>query len=161
VTDDPVHNSLLAASLDDLKPYVAAAGLVGIFAIPAEIVVPVVRRLRGQTGVALGPGLVNLANGLLALCVVRFFRQRPEVWREWRTHIPRWSVTAGMVYLVLGPMTATGWKRAVLLPRRSPLWGTISPIGLLQGTLLIVAFARARRARTSETTPSPRNGAAS
>ena len=120
------------------------------------------RRLRGQSGVALGPGLMNLANGVLALAVVRHFRRRPERWQEWRTRIPRWSGTAGLVYLSLSPVAAAGWKRAVLLPRRSPLWGgVISPIGLIQITLVVLGFSRARRARASGTTASPTSGAAS
>ena len=162
VEDAPGHRPPSAAAIDDLKPYVAAAAIVGLLGTPAEIVVPVVRRLRGRSGVALGPGLMNLANGLLALAVVRHFRRRPELWEEWRTRIPRWSGAAGLVYLSLSPVTAAGWKRAVLLPRRSSLWGgVISPIGLIQITLLVVGFSRARRARASGTTPSPTSGAAS
>ena len=142
-----------ATAFDDLTPYSAAVAVVDFLGLPAEILVPAVRRLRGDRGVPLGAGLVNLGNGLLALVAVRFFRHRPGLWHESTSRLPRWAGPAVIGYLALAP--AAAWQRGVVLRRRSALWGTgIHPVGLLQITLLLVGLARARR-------PSPRSGAAS
>jgi hypothetical protein len=53
---------------------------------------------------------------------------------------------AGLAYLTLSPVAAAGWRWPEILRSRSPLWRElISPIGLLQITLLWLAFYRARR----------------
>jgi hypothetical protein len=154
--------SPLAIALEEIKPYVATAGVVGLFGTPADILVPVVRRLRGDTGVALGPNLMSLANGLLAIGTVRHFRRHRERWQRLTRGFPQWTGLAGMLYLAFGPVAAGGWKRAVILRRRSPLWGAaISPTGLLQLVLVSVALGRARRGRVSGPPPNPRSGAAS
>lgn len=133
-----------AAVFDELKPYAAAIGAVGILGAPVEIVVPIVRRLRGETGVSMGPGLVNLANGLVVVAVVGYFRRRPAQWERWKGTVPAWL--GGLVYLLPAPATAAGWQRGVILRRRSPLWGElISPIGLLQVALMTVVVHRLRR----------------
>jgi hypothetical protein len=154
--------SPLAIALEEIRPYVAPAGVVGLLGIPADILVPVVRRLRGDTGVALGPNLLTLANGLLAIGTVHRLRRHRERWQRLTRRLPPWAGLAGMLYLALGPAAAGGWKRAVILRRRSPLWGAaISPTGLLQLVLVSVALGRARRGRASGPPPSPRSGAAS
>ncbi len=147
--DDPVARSLMTAALDEVKPYVLTVGAVAVLGTPAEIVVPIVRRLRRRSGVSVGPGLVNVVNGIVALGVARYVRQRPEQWQRWRRgRLPRWGPMTGLVYLTVSPAAAAGWKRGVILRRRSPLWaGLISPIGLLQGALVLGAVHRARRAR--------------
>jgi hypothetical protein len=144
----------MAAALDDIKPYAAAAGAVALFGTPAEVAVPIVRRLRRQSGVSMGPGLMNLANGVFAVGVARYFRQRPEQWQRWKHgRIPRWTRLAGLVYLTVSPAVAACWKGGVLFRRRTPLWGgLISPIGLLQITLLFVTLYRARRVQPSDVT---------
>ena len=135
------------AVLDELKPYAAAIGAVGILGAPVELVVPIVRRLRGQSGVSMGPGLVNLANGLVVLVVVGYFHRRPAQWEKRRRVLPPRSYRfGGLVYLLLAPATAAGWQRGVILRRRSPLWGAlISPIGLLHVALVSVVVHRVRR----------------
>ncbi|MGY1661727.1 hypothetical protein ACI78Q_10975 [Geodermatophilus sp. SYSU D00705] len=139
-----------AAVLDEIKPYVVAVGAVSLFGTPAEVAVPIVRRLRGRSGVSAGPGLMNLGNGLVALGIAHYFRRRPAQWRRWRRErIPRRAAIAGLLYLTLSP-AAAGWKRGVVFPGRSPLWGGfVSPIGLLQISLAVVALHRARRARSA------------
>jgi hypothetical protein len=151
----------MAAALDDIKPYVVTAGVVALFGTPAEIAVPVVRRLRHRSGVSIGPGMANLVNGIVALGVAHYVRQRPAQWQRWKHKpIPRWGRIAGVAYLTVSPAAAAGWKRGVILPRRTPLWGgLISPIGLLQITLVIVAISRAGRARSSEVTGAPEDDA--
>lgn len=146
-----VTDPFLAAAFDDGKPYTAAVYAVGLLGAPAELVVAVVRRLRGRPGVSLGPGWMNLANELVALGVVRFFRRRPAL-RQRLSHsrIVRWSVIPLTVYLVLSPAAAAGWQQAEVLRGRSPLWGGLVPLsGLLHIMLLALAFIRARRARLS------------
>jgi hypothetical protein len=142
--------SPLAIALEEIKPYVATAGVVGLFGTPADILVPVVRRLRGHTGMALGPSLMTLANGLLAIGAVHHFRRHRERWQRLTRGLPQWAGLACLLYLALGPAAAGGWKRAVILRRRSPLWGAVvSPTGLLQLGLVCVALGRARRGRAS------------
>jgi hypothetical protein len=156
---DPADQPPWAAAFTGLKPYIATVALVELVGGPAEFLVPVARRLRGEMGVSLGPGLVNLGSGLLALGVVRFFRRCPGLWEEKRPRIPAWSGPAALGCLTLAPAAAAGWKRGVVLRRRSALWGAvIHPVGLLQITLLLDGLSRAR---ASATPPSPRSGAAS
>ena len=65
------RNPQLAAALEDIKPYALAAGAVSLLGTPAEFGVPIGRRLRGKSGVSIGPGLMNLVNGAVAMGVVR------------------------------------------------------------------------------------------
>ncbi len=48
-----------------------------LLSAPAEVVVPVVRRLRGRRGVTLGPSLVGSTDALAAVLAVRLHRSRP------------------------------------------------------------------------------------
>lgn len=152
--DDLARDPRLAAVLDDIKPYAAAAGAVSILGAPVEFGVPIVRRLRGRSGVSIGPGLVNLTNGILALGAVGYFRQRPERWQRWKhERIGPRAGLAALAYVALSPAAAAGSERTVILRGRTPLWGElISPIGLIQIALLLVALHRAGRARSSGTT---------
>ncbi len=138
---------------DELTPYVGAVAAVALLGTPAEAAVPIVRRLRGRSGVSAAPGLVNLLNGVLALGVVHFSRRRPALRERWRhRHVPRWAMTAGLGYLTLSPAATAGWQRAVVLPGRSPLWGgCLSPIGLLQVAIGLLALHRLRRTTPRET----------
>ncbi len=144
---DPPAPTPVAAALQDLRPYTAAVGAVALCGTPAEVVVPVVRRLRGRSGVSMGPGLVNLANGVVAVGVTRYFRHRPEEWHRLSGgRIPRWTGIAGLIYLTVSPAVGASWGRGVLFRRRTPLWGgVVSPVGLLQITLLLATLHRARR----------------
>jgi hypothetical protein len=147
------RNPQLSAAFEDIKPYAMAAGAVSLLGTPAEFGVPLVRRLRSKSGLSLGPGLMNFVNGAIAIGAVRFFHERPAKWQRLkRTGTARWAGPAGLVYVALSPVAAAGLKQAVILPRRSPLWAClISPIGMLQIALLMLAFSRARRARHSPT----------
>jgi hypothetical protein len=137
----------MATALDEIKPYVLTVGAVAALGAPAEVVVPIVRRLRSQSGVSVGPGLVNVANGIVALGVVHYVRQRPEQWQRWRRErLPRWGPITLLVHLSIAPALAAGWPRGVILRRRTPLWGLLSLTGLLQSALILVAIHRARRA---------------
>ena len=142
----------VSAALEEIKPYVLTVAAVALFGAPAEIAVPVVRRVRGQSGVSVTPGLTNVVNEIVALAVVHYFRQRPAQWqRRKRNGVPAWGRIAGLGYLVLSPAAAARCTGGVLFRSRTPLWGAvISPIGLLQVTLLLVALGRARRARPPE-----------
>jgi hypothetical protein len=142
----------LAAALEDVKPYAMAAGAVSLLGTPAEFGVPIARRLRGKSGLSLGPGLMSLVNGAVAVGVVHLFRGRPALWQRWRPRFTtRGAYLVGLAYLTMSLVTAGNCERTVILPRRSPLWaGLISPIGLLQIALLMSAFYRARRARLSD-----------
>lgn len=139
----------LAAALEDLKPYVAAAAAVSLLGAPAELGVPLVRRLRRRSGVSLAPGLMTLVNGTVALAAVHFFRRHPDRWQRWKqARIARWAGSAALAHATLSPAAAAVWKPAVVLRGRSPLWGgLVTPIGQLQIAMLLVALHRARRAR--------------
>jgi hypothetical protein len=151
VPGERARNAELSAAIEDIKPYAMAAGAVSLLGTPAEFGVPLVRRLRGKSGVSIGPGLMNLVNGAVAMGLVRFFRERPAQWERWkRTRMAGWARLVGLAYVALSPVAAASLKPAVILPRRSPLWaGLISPIGVLPIALLIRAFYRARRTRLS------------
>jgi hypothetical protein len=151
VADERARNAELSAAIEDIKPYAMAAGAVSLLGTPAEFGVPLARRLRGKSGVSIGPGLMNLVNGAVAMGLVRFLRERPAQWERWkRARIGGWARLAGLAYVALSPVAAASLKPAVILPRRSPLWaGLISPIGVLQIALLGRAFYRARRTRLS------------
>ena len=96
----------------------------------------------------MGPGLVNLANGLVGLGLVHFFRRHRARWK--RSTAQGLSVGLGFAVLAslpLGPAAAVRWKRAVVLRNRSALrGGLLSPIGLLQVGLVAVALSRLRPA---------------
>ena len=135
------------AVFEEMKPYLAVAAAVGLLSAPAEVVVPVARRLRGRTGVSTGPSLVVLTNEALFLGLLRLLRGRPDVWAAlkevrgapWHAAVP--------LYVLLSPLLASTWERAVVLRGRSALWGLVSPSGLVQIALMGVTIARARRAR--------------
>ncbi|MFW3171441.1 hypothetical protein [Geodermatophilus sp. CPCC 206100] len=148
---DPVT----AAVLDDLRPYLGAVGAVAMLGSTAEVAVPVVRCLRRRSGVPVGPGLVNLASGIVALGVAHHVRRRPGEWQRWqRRRIPRWAWLAGLVHLTLSPAVAAWGDRGVIRPGRSPLWaGLVSPVGLLRIALGLVAYTRVCRARAAGTRP--------
>jgi hypothetical protein len=141
-----------AAVLADLGPYAAAVCAVALLGTPAEVVVPIVRRLRGRTGVSAGPGLVDLAHGVVALGITHRLRRHPARWERWRhADVPRWARVAAVAHLTLAPAAAAGWRRGVVLRGRSPLWGgVLSPVGLLQVGLAGVAVARLRGLRSEQ-----------
>jgi len=135
----------VAAVWDDLKPYAAAASLVQVLGTPAELVVPVVRRLLGRDGVSLVPGLVSAGNGLVGLAVVRFVRGRPDLSEE---PVPRALLMAALGHLLLSPLAGAWGERAVVLRGRSPLWGgVVLPSGVVPIAVMATAVVRARRAR--------------
>ena len=138
----------VAAAFDDMKPYLATAAIIGLFGAPTEVVVPIVRRLRNRPGVSLGPGIVVLANALVGLGAVRFFRKRPELWGRLRNRpVTRWVLVLPL-YRFLSPAVAASWQGGVVLRRHSALWGgALSPVGLLQAALLAVTLCRARQAK--------------
>ena len=138
-----------AAVFERAKPYAAVTGAVAVLGGPAEVLVPVVRRLRGRSGVSLGPGLVNLLNGLLGLGLVYFSRTRPARWAQIRDRrLPPWLAAVVLGYVMLSPVAAARWQRGVVLPERSALWsGLISPLGLLQIVVMLTTLRRALRAR--------------
>ena len=138
-----------AAVFERAKPYAAVTGAVALLGTPVEVLVPVVRRLRGRSGVSLGPGLVNLLNGLLGLGVVHVFRTRPDRWaRVEDRRLPPWVAAVLAGYAVLSPAAAARWRRGVVLPGRSALWGgLVSPLGLLQIVIMLSTLRRALRAR--------------
>ena len=141
-----------AAFPEEIKPYVAAVGAVSLVGLPAEVLVPLVRRLTGRTGVAAGPGLTNLANGVVALVVTRYVRRRPGRWTALvESRAARPLGVASLLHVALAPAVAGRWERAVVLRGRSPLWGwQFSPIGLLQLLLVLVAVRRAGRATAAQ-----------
>lgn len=144
-------SSHMADALRDIEPYVAAVSAVALLGSPAEIAVAIVRRLRGRSGVAVGPGGTNLLNGVAAVGVAHRFRQDTARWQqEKRRGIPGWGGIGGLAYLTLSPAVAARWRRGAVLPDRTPLWGALlSPIGLLQIALVLVALVRASRARSA------------
>ncbi len=150
--DRPRPDPRFTVAVDAAKPYLAATGVVSLLAGPAEVGVPVVRRLRGQSGIATGPHLVTLLNGLLGLAVVHVYRRDPDRWGRLRERrAPRWLAVVP-VHLLLSPLLAARWERGVVLRGRSPLWGgVLSPIGLVHVVLTAGALLRAvRAARTAD-----------
>jgi len=144
----PAVDPRVAAVFDDMKPYLATAAVIGLCGAPTELAVPIVRRLLGRTGVSTGPGLVELANAVLGLAVVRLYRQQPARWARLRDRpVPRGLLVLPL-YLILSPAMAARWERAVVLRQRSPLWGAaLSPVGVVQIGVLAVTISRARRAK--------------
>jgi hypothetical protein len=153
VTDQPPPAAAVdprfAAVFEQARPYAAVTGAVALLGTPAEVLVPVVRRLRGRSGVSLGPGLVNLLNGLLGLGLVHLSRTRPARWaRVTDRPPPPWVALVLAGYAALSPATGARWQRGVVLPGRSALWGgLISPLGLLQIAVVLTTLRRALRAR--------------
>ena len=139
------------AVFDEMRPYLAVAGAVGLLSAPAEVLVPVARRLLGRTGVATGPALVVLVNEALALGGLHVLLRRPDRWAalEHRRVLPRHLAVP--LYVLLSPLLATGWERAVVLRGRSALWGVVSPSGVVHIGLMGVTVARVRRARRTPT----------
>ncbi|WP_157519070.1 hypothetical protein [Modestobacter sp. Leaf380] len=108
-----------------------AAQLARTLAVPAELLVPLVRWARGQTGVALMPPVVGQANAAAAFVVVRSLRRRRGARGRGREGQPmpvwqRAALLGGLASCSVGPMAAVGWSRWVVLPQRSPLWVTWS-----------------------------------
>jgi hypothetical protein len=153
VTDQPPPAAAVdprfAAVFERAKPYAAVTGAVALLGTPVEVLVPVVRRLRGRSGVSLGPGLVNLLNGLLGLGVLHVLRSRPARWaRITDRPPPPWVALVLAGYAAVSPAAGARWQRAVVLPGRSALWGgVVSPLGLLQIAVMLTTLRRALRAR--------------
>ena len=137
---------------EEMKPYFMVATGVSLLSFPAEVLLPVVRRLRRRTGVSVGPSLVIVANASLALGAFHLRWRRPgsrAALRERRA--APWHLVVPL-YLLLSPVLATGWERAVVLRGRSALWGgALSSSGLVQTAVLGVMIVRARRARRTPT----------
>jgi hypothetical protein len=138
----------IAAVLDQMTPYLTVAGAVSLLSSPAEIILPIVRRVRGRTGVAIGPALVIVANATSALALAHLLRRRPGTWAALkRSRVRPWYLVVPL-YVLLSPLLGAGWERAVVLRGRSALWGgLVSSSGLVQIVVLVVTIARARRAR--------------
>lgn len=155
---DSAAASHTAAALQDIQPYVATVAAVALLGAPAEIAVPIVRRVRGRSGVSIGPSGTTLLNGIVALGVAHWFRQRPARWQRVRqTGVPSWAGIGLLVHLTLSPAVAARWQGGVVLRRRSPLWGAlVSPTGLLQLLLVLVALVRARQAQVRGRRPPER-----
>ena len=75
-----IRDPWVAAAVKGMEPFMTAVGAVWLLGSSAEAIVPVVRLLRGRSGVSIGPGLVDLAHGMVAPGVVPFFRQDPARW---------------------------------------------------------------------------------
>ena len=135
----------IAAAIESFAPYHAVMGRVGLLSAPAAIVVPVARRLRGQSGVPMGPRLVTLLNTFMALALTHYVRQ-PARWQRLKHRkIPGWAAAAGLIYLTLSPAAAARWTRGVILGGRSPLWAVlIAPTTALRHALLLVGYRRYR-----------------
>ena len=144
----PAPDPRSAAVFEEMKPYLAAAGAVGLLSAPAELLLPVVRRLRQETGIAVGPWMVIVANASLALGAVHLLRRRPGAWAALKgRRVPPWLLAVPL-HVLLSPALASGSDRAVVLRGRSPLWGgVVSASGLVQVAVLAVTITRARRAR--------------
>ena len=51
-TPPPARTPAQQAAVDELAPYLAAMAVPGFLSLPAEVLTPVARRLRGRTGAA-------------------------------------------------------------------------------------------------------------
>ena len=136
------------AAFEEMKPYWVAAGAIGLLSAPAEVLLPVVRRLRRRTGIATGPSLVIMANASLALGGAHLLRRRPSTQAALAgRRVSPWLL-AVPIHVLLSPALAAGWERGVVLRGRSALWGgLVSTSGLVQIAVLVVTITRARRAR--------------
>jgi hypothetical protein len=121
------RDARIAAAFDGVKPYVATTGAIALMGAPAEVVVPLGRRLRGRSGVSVGPGLVNLANGLIGLGLVHFFRRHPAGWkRSTAQGLPGGLGVAVLVSLLLGPAAAVRWGSGPWSCGTGPRCGVVS-----------------------------------
>jgi hypothetical protein len=139
----------LVAAVGDIAPYLRVVRVVALLGTPAEIAVPIVRRLGRQTGVSAGPGLTTLVNAIVALALTHFIGRPPQGQQRNDKSVPGWAGVVGRIYLVLSPAAAPLWRGGVIFPRRSPLWAVlISPTtGLLRTLLGLVVIYRVRRAK--------------
>jgi hypothetical protein len=142
----PAVDPRVTAAYDEMRPYAAAAAGIALLGAPADVIVPIVRRLRGRPGVAVGPGLVTLSHSLLALGVVHVVRQDPARLARLKERRPSRWLLAVRLYLLLSPAAAS--ERVIVLRHRSPLWGeAVHPAGWLQLLVLLATISRARRPR--------------
>lgn len=141
----------VGAAIESFAPYHSVMRRVGLLSTPVAIVVPVARRLRGESGVSTGPKLVTLLNTFMALALTHYVRQ-PARWERLKHRkVPGWAAGAGLIYLTLSPAAAARWNRGVILRGRSPLWaGLIAPSSALRHALLFVGYRRYRAAMQSQ-----------
>jgi len=131
-----------------MKPYLVATGAISFLATPTELVLPVVRLLRGHSGVATGPALVTLVHGVIGMGVVHAVRRDPRRVARLRDAKPSRWLLALPLYLLVSPALAS--ERFVVLRSRSPLWGSVlSPIGGLHVAVALVTLRRALRVKRS------------
>ena len=71
----------VAAVVESFAPYHSVMRRVAVLSAPAAVVVPVARRLRGESGVPTGPRLVALLNTVVALGLTHYVRQ-PARWQR-------------------------------------------------------------------------------
>lgn len=146
-----------AAWRKKMGPEAGAAQLARLLAVPAELLVPLVRLARGQRGAALMPSAVGQLNAFGAAVVVGATRRangRPldTKTREDSPPQPIWKravLLAAIAYGLLGPFWAARSERVVLADR-SPLWayplqGLLTlPLSVAMLTTLIKVSRRAR-----------------
>ena len=142
----------LVAAVGDIAPYLRVVRVVALLGTPAEVAVPIVRRLRHQSGVPTAPSLMTLANAVVALAMT-YFLPGAARWQGWEDRRIPGARRIGVAYLVFSPTAAVQGERGVIFPGRSPLWAVlISPTtGLLRTLLGLVVSLRAGKAKKSET----------
>jgi hypothetical protein len=106
---------------------------------PVALVLPLVRRARGRTGVQLGPGLVTAAHAAV-LGSLALRRPHPAGIRSAR------ALAAVVAWCAAGPALVAGSDRTVVLRGRSPLWG-YAVDGAVRAAVVLGAVAAVRRRR--------------
>jgi hypothetical protein len=113
-----------------------AVALAYAAADPLELALPLVRRVRGLTGVQSGPALLASVNAVV-LGLVSLRSPHPLGVRT-----PR-GLIAVVAWCALSPLPAAVSRRTVLLRERSPLWAY--PLHVLPRALVVLAFLPAAR----------------
>ena len=127
-----------------IGPELATARLVPLLTAPLDLALPLLRRRRGRTGVALAPDLVTQLNTVVAVAAVHVARGRP------RSPADRWLAAGAAVWCAASPLLAVRTERLVVLRGRSPLWGyvlggvTSLPLGVAAVTAMLVTGRAAR-----------------
>ncbi|KQS66669.1 hypothetical protein [Modestobacter sp. Leaf380] len=105
-----------AAVTERVGVQLAVVQVARLLAAPAELAVPLVRRARGQSGVALMPGVAAQGNAVLAGVVMHALRSRGRF--PGRGPL----VYGGVVACALAPLVALRFPWTVA-EQRSALWG--------------------------------------
>ncbi len=133
-----------AAVTRRIGPEFVAARLVPLLTLPVDLALPLLRRLRGRTGVALAPDLVTQLNTVAVVAAVHALRRRP------RSRAERWAAAGAAVWCATSPLLAARTDRLVVLRGRSPLWayvvgGVLSvPVSVATVTAMLVVMRSAR-----------------